>query len=978
MTCCNPEITVAARNYPPGLSALVERRSTYAQFLQRMVDQISLQKEQQADPTQPNLTPLAALTTRQTQDPTIAFLDAWAIVLDVLDFYQQRWLNENYLRTATQTLSIMELAGEIGYELKPGLAATTWLAFTIDPNQGTATVPQGTQVQSLPTQSNPPQAFETLQDLAASVQFNTLIPDQPLQKQTQPVSQSYSQINLQGVNTNLKVGDGILIIDNVDVQKTKQAYFATVTSVVTDLADGLTTISWQWQTSDSVKAMTDPAIFALRTQLSCFGSNGPSFQSVQSVYPKTQHWDPYITEVAGVTGSESNADPGITIWQCFDAQGGGSYINYSKNFYADLFLNQINSKILPSSYVILLSRQLVRLRPRLPNPPRPGRYEYEIVYQILSISDVNNQSLQGFGLSGTVTGLKIYQQWNESNGGWQSFSDLDKTSPGGFDFGFRDTIIYAQSERLPLYYQSLPKPGFIQSQNITLNKVIDGFVPGQTLAISSINNNSPQTESITIQKVAYDTNSQKVTLTLAEPLNFFYQPGTIDIYNSPSNMYSVDIDDPSNPTSTLSFLSSVAPSSPLTVGSDLNLLFTLQGTIATYSEVFTITGSYDNQGNTVLTLSQDLQYAYPPANCILYGNVVEASNGATVAQEVLGSGDGTQINQSFTLKRQPLTYLPAPTAQGSQDTLQISVNNVYWQEVPSFYGQGPTSKCYVVNTDKDGVTQILFGDGQQGARLPTGQENVIATYRIGLGSAGQVGIGSLTLMQTRPLGVKSVTNPLPATGAADPETEDDARQNAIWPVLTLGRVVSLVDMEYFTLGYPGISKVQAALLPRLQQPPVFYLTVCGANGAAIEDSSLLQQNLLQAINEIRTPGQALIIASYDSQPFSIEAWLVINPSYVASDVLNQVNTELLNQFGFSASNLAQPVRASEIIEVIQAIQGVIAVNITKLYLNSDITTADSFPSQAELLATPAQEINGTLQPAQLLMIDPNGIALFQQ
>ena len=51
---------------------------------------------------------------------------------DILTFYQERIANEAYLRTATERVSIGELAKLIGYKLRPGLAASVALAFTID------------------------------------------------------------------------------------------------------------------------------------------------------------------------------------------------------------------------------------------------------------------------------------------------------------------------------------------------------------------------------------------------------------------------------------------------------------------------------------------------------------------------------------------------------------------------------------------------------------------------------------------------------------------------------------------------------------------------------------------------------------------------------------------------------------------------------------------------------------------------------
>ncbi len=40
--------------------------------------------------------------------------------------------------------------------------------------------------------------------------------------------------------------------------------------------------------------------------------------------------------------------------------------------------------------------------------------------------------------------------------------------------------------------------------------------------------------------------------------------------------------------------------------------------------------------------------------------------------------------------------------------------------------------------DDDGTTRVVFGDGIHGRRLPTGSLNVSASYRTGMGTAGQV------------------------------------------------------------------------------------------------------------------------------------------------------------------------------------------------------------------------------------------------
>ena len=106
---------------PPGLDTINYRVGVHARFKESLLAKLS----------SAGLPALAGLTTREDNDYTIALCDAVASTLDVLSFYQERIANENFLRTATERRSILELARLIGYELAPGVAASTWLAFSL-------------------------------------------------------------------------------------------------------------------------------------------------------------------------------------------------------------------------------------------------------------------------------------------------------------------------------------------------------------------------------------------------------------------------------------------------------------------------------------------------------------------------------------------------------------------------------------------------------------------------------------------------------------------------------------------------------------------------------------------------------------------------------------------------------------------------------------------------------------------------------
>ena len=105
-------------------------------------------------------------------------------------------------------------------------------------------------------------------------------------------------------------------------------------------------------------------------------------------------------------------------------------------------------------------------------------------------------------------------------------------------------------------------------------------------------------------------------------------------------------------------------------------------TIGEFSKI--ITPPKDQQ-LPLLKLEQPLKNSYDPATVTIYANIVAATHGETISDEVLGSGDGTVANQRFELQKPPLTYVSAPTASGSESTLTVYVNDVAWEQANSLY-----------------------------------------------------------------------------------------------------------------------------------------------------------------------------------------------------------------------------------------------------------------------------------------------------
>ena len=154
----------------------------------------------------------------------------------------------------------------------------------------------------------------------------------------------------------------------------------------------------------------------------------------------------------------------------------------------------------------------------------------------------------------------------------------------------------------------------------------------------------------------------------------------------------------------------------------------------------------------------------PPLRALV--NLLPVSRGETVDVEILGSGDPMLVGQEFVLGRAPLTYLADTgprSVSGYRSTLRVRVDGIEWCEVPSFYGQPPDARVFVTREDDEDRTHVRFGDGENGARLPAGTDNIVASYRVGSGAAVPP-VGTLTSILRPQTGLRAIVNPVPRRG----------------------------------------------------------------------------------------------------------------------------------------------------------------------------------------------------------------------
>jgi predicted phage baseplate assembly protein len=213
--------------------------------------------------------------------------------------------------------------------------------------------------------------------------------------------------------------------------------------------------------------------------------------------------------------------------------------------------------------------------------------------------------------------------------------------------------------------------------------------------------------------------------------------------------------------------------------------------------------------------------------------------------------------------------------------------------------------------------------------------NVRATYRQGLGYEGNVRADTLTQLLTRPLGLKSVSNPLPAQGGTDPEAANQARRTMPLGTRTLGRAVSLLDYEDFALAFTGIAKAQAQVL-QLPAGTTIAITVAAQGGAPLSSSDPMLQNLLLELQAAGDPHVEVVLLPYRVLEFHLGMKIKRDPAYALAPLLAAVEFALRTRYAFDARSLGQPVLQSEVIAVAHSVPGVVAVDLDFLYLTPTV------------------------------------------
>lgn len=1016
--CCQgPQVLTPLPLYNrPGLSQLRYRVGTYATFFETMQARLSSGDYPQ----------LADLRTREKSDPSIALLDAWSIVGDVLTFYQERIANEGYLRTATERRSVLELARLIGYALRPGVASSVYLAYTLAKDAEPVTIPQGARANSIPGSGEQMQAFETTEPLEARVEWNAIKP-----RLTQPQTAASIDKNglyLDGTSTRLKANDSLLV-DLGDGAGPRVRY---IKEMKEDSENKRTWVKLREETiSALIRRYSDVQRFGVSSATATARRVLKLMQEIKGTAASgdaalASHLD--NTALPALAAELSQAEAGnftrITPWlgglvgdlQAMRARMGSSRISVARAAGGretnSVLGNLVNRLVLPPSVPPASAKQLSRsvaaaygarsdivprlltfVQPRLKNvfyaawkslpPPRTQQIDVYAL-RVATAPFGHNAPLRqtGFDNSDTVK-RATFGEWLVDDP-WNTPPPIIITlhisaAAAVVPDHHQPQVLYLDNDYdiAPDSYVMIEKADgssiVAQPDNLTHRSLAAYGLSGKTVRLDLPAKAAwlaaDSTDFTPVRTAKVHAGSEKLTLA-DEPIEEGVAGSEIDLD---------DVYDSLQPGRWLIIAgerADVIPDDDKTVaGVKAAELVMLAAVTQKIREEDGEPVANDTL-HTSITLAEPLAYQYKRNTVILYGNVAKATNGET-RQETLGGGDAAQAFQQFTLKQPPLTYVSAPTVAGVASTLEVRVNEVEWHEVDSLASAGANGRKFITRTGDEAKTTVVFGNGRQGARLPTGPENVKATYRNGIGKGGNVKAGQISLLNTRPLGVSGVINPIRASGGADKEGQDQARGNAPLAVMALDRLVSTPDYADFSRTFGGIGKAASARLSNGRQQRV-YVTIAGADDIPIDPTSDLYRNLLIALHRYGDPYLPITLALRERLALVVSANIHVQPDYAWETLEPKVRSAMLAAFGFGKVEIGQDLLLADAIKTMQEVPGVayVDVDVFDTISEADILAGFEAPAASKLglrdriPLEPGRFEQGQLRPAQLSYLTP--------
>ncbi|MFL6017237.1 MAG: putative baseplate assembly protein [Gaiellaceae bacterium] len=305
------------------------------------------------------------------------------------------------------------------------------------------------------------------------------------------------------------------------------------------------------------------------------------------------------------------------------------------------------------------------------------------------------------------------------------------------------------------------------------------------------------------------------------------------------------------------------------------------------------------------------------------------SDGTTVARLRLEAGALELLSRpesaTATIAADPRAARPAVELDGT-----LLAQTEPWLPELDLLASDADDARFVVEVEHDGSATLRFGDDVHGRRPETDTE-FSATYRVGNGTAGNVGAGSIAHVATVNGAILGATNALAAEGGTDAEPAEAVRRDAPEAYLVQERAVTEDDYARMSERDPHVQRAAATFRWTGSWYTVF-VTADRLGGAPVDDPFELE--LRNHLEPFRMAGYDLEVDGPRFVPLDVGLHVCVKPEYFRSDVKAAVFDVLSSGarrngtpgfFHPDRFTFGSPVYLSAIVAAAQTVEGVESV-----------------------------------------------------
>ncbi len=239
----------------------------------------------------------------------------------------------------------------------------------------------------------------------------------------------------------------------------------------------------------------------------------------------------------------------------------------------------------------------------------------------------------------------------------------------------------------------------------------------------------------------------------------------------------------------------------------------------------------------------------------------------------------------------PAAALMTVTPEAALPALDLHDDFSIWRARRDLVSAGAFERGFVVETTIDGRAALRFGDGVNGLE-PAPGSTIRATARIGVGTRGNIGPGALAHC-VLPVPLESaaitITNPLAASGGADPADAATIRASAPEAFRVQDRAITPEDYAEVAMRHPEV--VNATAIARWTgawQTMLIY--VDRAEGRQVDPG--FRREVEDFLDRYRMIGCDVAVRAPRPAPLDIHLEICVAPSALRSEVAAAVRTAL--------------------------------------------------------------------------------------